>query len=393
MPAGAAAPISTPSSAAASTTAITCCSSGNERRWPISTRSARSTPSSGPGEAGDPVCRSRQRRALDACGPNRGRVPWWVLSPARRVPGTRARDYLAALRLRRAGARRHRRRPRSTRRRLLYRRLVAAVRGRGAEHQRRSGVGAAVLARPRRDAGPRRRRLPAAGAARGAVGKPRRPGAGDAARARRARSASARGCARSISPGTASPASISTAATSRSARRTGGAGRAGAGRGRLVPGLTCPTITRRSSMRITGLTAPAGHAAFAGLIGGTAEWVFLKREVVSVTVSAADRLVDRPAEELAALFWRDVAAAFGLPPDAGAAGAHRQGAARDVSRHAGAVAAPAGARDALAQSSCWPAIMSIPACPPRSKALFAPALPRPRRSSGAVAATVERTAA
>src|SRR5207302_10040810 len=34
--------------------------------------------------------------------PGKGIVPWWVLRAARRVPGTRARDYLGALRLRRA---------------------------------------------------------------------------------------------------------------------------------------------------------------------------------------------------------------------------------------------------------------------------------------------------
>src|SRR6185312_5936433 len=33
--------------------------------------------------------------------PNLGRVPWWVLSRTRRVPGTRVADYLALLRLRR----------------------------------------------------------------------------------------------------------------------------------------------------------------------------------------------------------------------------------------------------------------------------------------------------
>src|SRR5713101_686603 len=37
-----------------------------------------------------------------ALRPNRGAVPWWLLSPARRVPGTRPRDYLEALKLRRA---------------------------------------------------------------------------------------------------------------------------------------------------------------------------------------------------------------------------------------------------------------------------------------------------
>ena len=33
--------------------------------------------------------------------PNRGRIPWWVLLPSRRTPGTRASDHLALLRLRR----------------------------------------------------------------------------------------------------------------------------------------------------------------------------------------------------------------------------------------------------------------------------------------------------
>ncbi|HEX8416605.1 MAG TPA: FAD-dependent oxidoreductase, partial [Methylobacterium sp.] len=36
--------------------------------------------------------------------PNAGRVPWWVLTPSRRVPGTRARDYLAPLGILRAAA-------------------------------------------------------------------------------------------------------------------------------------------------------------------------------------------------------------------------------------------------------------------------------------------------
>ena len=54
---------------------------------------------------------------------------------------------------------------------------------------------------------------------------------------------------------------------------------------------------------------------FVGVVGGTAEWVFRKREVLSVTVSAADRLVDTPAEEFAPLLWRDVAAAYELPSD------------------------------------------------------------------------------
>lgn len=34
--------------------------------------------------------------------PNAGRIPWWIFSPSRRIPGTRPREYLSALRLARA---------------------------------------------------------------------------------------------------------------------------------------------------------------------------------------------------------------------------------------------------------------------------------------------------
>ena len=37
--------------------------------------------------------------------PNAGRVPWWVLAPSRRVPGSAVGEYLRLLRLRRAGDR------------------------------------------------------------------------------------------------------------------------------------------------------------------------------------------------------------------------------------------------------------------------------------------------
>ncbi len=84
---------------------------------------------------------------------------------------------------------------------------------------------------------------------------------------------------------------------------------------RLVPDLTVPDEFRaivNAHYRI----AMRGNAPwFVGVIGGTAEWVFRKREVLSVTVSAADRLVDTPAEELAPLLWRDVAAAYELPSE------------------------------------------------------------------------------
>jgi squalene-associated FAD-dependent desaturase len=49
---------------------------------------------------------------------------------------------------------------------------------------------------------------------------------------------------------------------------------------------------------------------FLGLIGCAAQWVFVRGGVLSVTVSAADRLVDRPAWELANQLWSEVARAL-----------------------------------------------------------------------------------
>ncbi|HEY9550218.1 MAG TPA: FAD-dependent oxidoreductase, partial [Kiloniellaceae bacterium] len=51
-----------------------------------------------------------------------------------------------------------------------------------------------------------------------------------------------------------------------------------------------------------------------GLIGVAADWLFLRDDVVSLTVSAAADLAERSSEDIAALLWRDTAAALGLDP-------------------------------------------------------------------------------
>lgn len=79
----------------------------------------------------------------------------------------------------------------------------------------------------------------------------------------------------------------------------------------LVPGLVAPDDFRaivNAHYRVRMPEAPL----VLGLVGGVAEWVFHKEEVVSVTVSAAERYVDLPAEELADRIWADVARAYGV---------------------------------------------------------------------------------
>ena len=51
---------------------------------------------------------------------------------------------------------------------------------------------------------------------------------------------------------------------------------------------------------------------FIGIVGGTAEWVFVKRGHVSVTISAANHLVDLDAEAIATSVWPDVRTALRL---------------------------------------------------------------------------------
>ena len=82
---------------------------------------------------------------------------------------------------------------------------------------------------------------------------------------------------------------------------------------RLVPRLTVPDAYSPIVNAHFRCPAPASEQPFVGVINGAAEWIFRKREVLSVTVSAADRIVDRPADELRQLLWRDVALAYRLP--------------------------------------------------------------------------------
>ena len=81
----------------------------------------------------------------------------------------------------------------------------------------------------------------------------------------------------------------------------------------LVPGLVVPDRFEAILNVHFRCDADPGEAGFTGLIGGTAEWVFVKPGVVSVTISAGNRRVDAPADVLAAEVWRDVRAVLRLP--------------------------------------------------------------------------------
>jgi squalene-associated FAD-dependent desaturase len=81
----------------------------------------------------------------------------------------------------------------------------------------------------------------------------------------------------------------------------------------LLPDLTVPDAFCAIVNAHFKLASPRELPLIVGLIGGTAEWVFAFPDRLSVTVSAADRLVDIESETLAQQLWRDVAAVHGLP--------------------------------------------------------------------------------
>ena len=78
-------------------------------------------------------------------------------------------------------------------------------------------------------------------------------------------------------------------------------------------GQRCPTEFQAILNIHFRVEADRGPTGFIGLIGGTAEWVFVKRGHVSVTISAANRMVDQDAETIARAVWPDVRAALDLP--------------------------------------------------------------------------------
>jgi squalene-associated FAD-dependent desaturase len=81
----------------------------------------------------------------------------------------------------------------------------------------------------------------------------------------------------------------------------------------LLPGLETPNEFQAILNLHFRTEADPGEAGFWGLIGGTSEWIFVKTGVVSVTISAANRLIDRTAEDLATTVWLEVRRVLSLP--------------------------------------------------------------------------------
>ena len=268
---------------------------------------------SGPAEAGYAFAdlKSGERWELRI---NDGRLPWWIFSKARRVPGTRPGDYLAGMRLLRA-------KPSDS---------VADLLGDSAGYER--------LWRPLLLAALNTDPLEASAELAGAVLAETLLKGGRACRPLIAGDGLA---AAFIDPALASierrGGRISFDSRLRSllfderrltALDFGEGARVDLGAqdrvvlavpapvaGALVPGLETPTQFRAIVNAHFKVDPPPGSRRMLGVINGMCEWLFAFRHRLSVTISAADRLLEVSRAELAQLIWREVASLTGLPPD------------------------------------------------------------------------------
>ena len=83
----------------------------------------------------------------------------------------------------------------------------------------------------------------------------------------------------------------------------------------LIPGLVAPDEFRAIVNAHFRIAPPPGQPKILGVVNGLVEWLFSYPGRLSVTISGADRLIDRPREELAVEIWREVAALTGLPTE------------------------------------------------------------------------------
>jgi squalene-associated FAD-dependent desaturase len=74
----------------------------------------------------------------------------------------------------------------------------------------------------------------------------------------------------------------------------------------FLPDLPAPTEFRAIVNAHFKVAPPKALPRVTGIVNGMAEWLFAFPERMSVTISAADRLIEAPREELAQEIWRDI---------------------------------------------------------------------------------------
>ncbi|MFM0656177.1 hydroxysqualene dehydroxylase HpnE [Paraburkholderia sediminicola] len=83
----------------------------------------------------------------------------------------------------------------------------------------------------------------------------------------------------------------------------------------LVPGVRSPNRFAATLSVHFAVEPPFGMAPVTGLLNATADWLFAFEGRVSVTVNAAERLLDTPHEALAKTIWAEVAQVANMPAE------------------------------------------------------------------------------
>jgi squalene-associated FAD-dependent desaturase len=80
----------------------------------------------------------------------------------------------------------------------------------------------------------------------------------------------------------------------------------------LIPGLSVPSAFNPIVSLHFAFAPPPSAPAILGVLGGASEWIFAFPDRISVTISAANAQVDRDRAELAGAVWAEVCTALGL---------------------------------------------------------------------------------
>ena len=240
--------------------------------------------------------------------PGDGAIPWWILSRHRRVPGTRVSEYLRALRLARA--------PRDAtvascldRGGLLFKRfwepLAVAVLNASAEEGAASLLWP-VLRETFGRGGAACRPLIAEEGLSECFVDPALRLLGDRIRFNKRLRALGLEPGRVVSLDFGGEA-IELGPEDRVILSVPPQAAAG-----LVEGIVTPRGSRAIVNGHFRLDQGRRTMSYLGLAGGLAQWLFVRHDVASVTVSAADGLMDDAAEDIARLLWPEVAFALDL---------------------------------------------------------------------------------
>ena len=240
--------------------------------------------------------------------PNLGRVPWWILAPRRRVPHTRAIEYLALSRLLWVNKRARIPEVIDCRRGLydrLWRPLLLAALNTD-PHEASAGLAGAVVRETLLAGGRACRPLVALAGLAATFIDPALSILGDA-----------------ISFGRRTSGDWLWLRADRGTQLGAERIRLGARdavilavppwvAANLVPQLRVPTDFRAILNAHFRITPPANAPVMTGVVNGVTEWIFCFPDRVAVTISGADRLLDAPRDRLAASIWGEVATVLGL---------------------------------------------------------------------------------